>query len=84
MKALYEAENEDAKKGVAGGKAKPKLSNNITTADSAVVESFVANTAAKTNHSERVIQEEVQVATAVIRFKGKVTQRRNPPLRHHS
>ncbi len=65
MKEFYEAEHPETKQNVAGGNAKSKLSNNITTADSAVAPSFTKVTAEKINKSERVIQEEVQVASRI-------------------
>ncbi len=66
LKALYEAEYPETKQYVAGVNGSNKVQgNDDATADSAVASSFVADTAAKTNHSERVIREEVQVATNI-------------------
>ncbi len=63
LKAFYEAEHPETKQHVAGATAKH---NGVSaTADHAVAESFVADTSAKTKHSERVIREEVQVATNI-------------------
>ncbi len=65
LKELYEVENEDTKKGVAGGKAKSKLSNDLTNEQSAVVPSFVKDIAEKTKVSERTIEKDVQIATNI-------------------
>ncbi len=65
LKEFYEAEHPETKQNVAGGNAKSKLSNNITSADSALAPSFAKTTAEKINKSERTIQEEVQVASRI-------------------
>jgi hypothetical protein len=66
LKQFYEADNQETKKGVAGGKASGVARNKGTTAHSAVVPgSFTKTTAEKINKSERTIREEVQVATRI-------------------
>jgi hypothetical protein len=64
-KEFFDAEQQETKQGVAGGKAKPKLSNDLTNEQSAVVPTFVKDIAEKTKTSERTIQHEVQIATRI-------------------
>ncbi len=58
LKAFYEAEHPETKK---GGYER----NQTISADSALMPSFVADVATKTNKSPRAISEEVQVATNI-------------------
>jgi hypothetical protein len=62
-KEIYEWWRPEAKAGVAGGKASGVARG--TTADSAVVQSFAADTAAKTGTSERTIRESIRRAKKI-------------------
>lgn len=65
-KQIYEARHPQAKRGTAGGVASgSSRRGERTTAESAVVQSFVADTAVKTGVAERTVYEDVQIATAI-------------------
>ena len=59
-KAIYEEIHPETKRGAAGGKASG--ASRGTTAESAIVQSFGKDTAAKTGVSPRVIREDIQIA----------------------
>jgi ParB family chromosome partitioning protein len=59
-KEIYEELHPETKQGIAGGKASG-ISRG-TSAESALVQSFVADTSDKTGVSSRVIHEEIQIA----------------------
>ncbi len=63
LKALYEAEHPETKRGVAGATA--KHNGDSATVESTVAESFVKDTSTKAKVSEAAIYQDIQVATNI-------------------